>query len=140
MPVSHVSSMNTMNAHPALDAYNRIVEIADTMSIVDKAAAYTCLAEDSGRVFTASAAVTFTLPAVTLTGWHAYFVNTADNTITIASAEGDNMVADGDAAADSIAFSTTSHKIGGWCHVVSNGTKWLILGAGLLSAVPTIAT
>jgi hypothetical protein len=141
MPIQTISDMDTfMGSAPAIDAYNRIPEIADTYNIITKAANYTCQVQESGSVYTATAAATFTLPAVTNTGWHAWFVNKADTNMVVASAAGDDIVADGDAAADSITFSTASHKIGGWCHVVSDGTNWLILGAGLLLAVPTIAT
>jgi hypothetical protein len=138
MPVSHLSEMDIMNSHPALDEYNRVPKFADTKRIITKAASYTCLPEESGSVYTATAAATFTLPAVTNTGWHAWFVNKADANMVVTGAA-DIMNADGDAAATSLTFSTTSHKIGGMCHVCSDGTNWLVLQAGLLSAVATVA-
>lgn len=146
MPVLHVSGMNTENGTmPMVDSYNRIVNIGDTLNIVAKTTAYTCLPEDSGKVFTttgATGAVTFTLPAISAAnaGWHAYFVNTVDQDMTVAGGTADKMVSDGDAAADSIAFSTSSHKIGGWCHIAMDGANYLILGAGFLQAVATAAT
>lgn len=144
MPVEHISAMDTFNGSaPGLDAYNRIPELAMTMQTVAKAASYTLLPEDSGKIFTttgATGAVTFTLPAVTNTGFVAWFCNTVDQNMTVASAEGDNVVAVNDAAADSIAFSTASNKIGGAVMVVSNGTLWLPFVSAMLGAVPTIAT
>jgi hypothetical protein len=140
MPVQHVSAMDIMNSHPALDEYNRIPSVSETLRIITKAASYTCLPEESGAIYTATAAATFTLPAVTQTGWHAYFVNKADTDMAIISTPVDIINADNDAAADSLTFSTSGHKIGGWCHLASDGTNWLILGAGLLSAVATIGT
>lgn len=141
-PVPHVSEMGTINADsPGLDSYNRIPKLSDTKRIITKAANYTCLPEESGSVYTQTAAVVFTLPnAVSYPGWHAWFVNKADADMTITSDPADKLVADGDAAADSVAFSTSSHKIGGVVHVCSDGANWLILSVGNLSAVPTYAT
>ena len=141
MPMNPVSTMDTFEGSmPAIDAYNRIVDLAATKRIITKAADYTCLAEESGAVYTATTGiVTFTLPAVTNTGWHAWFVSKVDETMTVAGVAG-TVIADGDAAANSIAFSTGAHKIGGMCEMCSDGSKWLILQAGLLAAVPTIAT
>ena len=138
MPVQHVSQMDIREGGPALDQYNRIAGLSDVKTIITKAASYTCLPEESGAVYTATAAATFTLPAVTNTGWHAWFVNKA-NTDMVVTGAADIMNADGDATATSLTFSTTSHKIGGVCHVCSDGTNWLVLQAGFLAAVATVA-
>lgn len=140
MPINPVSQMTTMEMAPGLDAYNRIPKLAATLNFITKAASYTCLPEESGSVYTATAAATFTLPAVTNTGWFAWFVNQADANAVVASAEGGNIVADGDASADSYTFSTPSHKIGGVIMIASDGTKWNVLSTGNLSAVGTVAT
>lgn len=140
MPYSPVSNMDTfMGSAPAIDAYNRIPELADTKRIISKAASYTCLAEESGSVYVATAVATFTLPAVTNTGWNAWFFNAADANMTVAGATG-TLVTDNDVAANSIAFSTSGHKIGGAVYVVSDGTNWFTFQAGNGSAVGTVAT
>lgn len=96
---------------------------------VMKAADYTVLATDHLSLFiTKTGAVTFTLPtiAVGLTFW---FLNGVDANMTIASAEGDNVIVDNDLSADSVAFSTSSHKIGGYVKMeaiyVDSTLKWL---------------
>lgn len=95
-----------------------------------KTADYTVTAADHATKFTtagASGAVIFTLPAIAC-GLMYEFKNLVDQNMTVASAEGDNVIVDNDTSADSVAFSTTSHKIGG--HVrfravyVSSTLKW----------------
>lgn len=142
MSVQHVSPMKTIQGMaPAIDQYNRVPGLAYTWPTEVVAANRTLLAEDSGKLFvTSTGAVTFTLPAVTLTGFTASFVNGVDANMTIASAEGDNLIYDGDAAADSLAFSTASHKIGGAVTFISNGTNWVAFVAANGSAVATAAT
>ena len=95
--------------------------------VVNKAASYTVLASDHGTLFTASAAATFTLPALAA-GLHFMFYNLADATMVIASAgSSDNIVTDGDAAADTVTYSEAAHKIGAGLMVIANAdaTKWL---------------
>jgi len=95
-----------------------------------KTANYTVLTTDNGTLFTntgASGAVVFTLP--TLAAGLVYeFLVTADQSVTVASAAGDDMVVFNDATADSVAFSTSSEKIGGSLLIFSNsaGTKWYV--------------
>ncbi|MCB2179454.1 hypothetical protein KQH61_05985 [bacterium] len=95
-----------------------------------KTAAYTVKAKDAGKIFTtrgATAAVTFTLPTAAdlPSGWSVTFVSAADVGMTVASAEGDNIVTFNDLAADSVAFSTASEIIGGAVTVVWDGTGFL---------------
>lgn len=108
-----------------------------------KTSNYTVLAADAGTLFTttgASGAVTFTLPAIAAGLGPFEFLNTVDQNMTVASAEGDNIVTLNDNAADSLAFSTSSQKVGGHLRVYADnaGTKWLVevLSGGTL----TIAT
>jgi len=125
---------------PTIDQYNRIPKLADTKRIISKAASYSCLPEESGAVFVMTAVATFTLPAVAdSAGVEYWFFNQANANMTIAAPTG-TMVADGDAAANSIAYSTTSHKIGGAAWVVCDGALWYTFSAGNLLAVPTVAT
>lgn len=116
--------------------------------IAAKAASYQVLPTDLGALFTttgASGAVTFTLPAFAdiQTGWNARFFNTVDQNMIVAAAtaDADKMVAFNDVAADSIAFSTASEKIGAGVEVVYDGTKWLtFVFLGAETQTPTIAT
>jgi len=125
---------------PAIDQYNRIPKIADTKRIITKAASYSCLVEESGAVFTMTAVASFTLPAVAdSTGVEYWFFNKADANMTIVAPTG-TLVADGDVSANTIVFSTASHKIGAAVYVVCDGTNWYCFGAGNLLAVYTITT
>jgi len=109
---------------------------------IAKTADYTVLATDCGRLFTtrgASAAVTFTLPAVTNlpAGFYVDFFNVAATGMVIASnGSSDNIVALNDAGADTITCTTTSRMIGAYVKVIFDGTGWLAIeGAGATYAV-----
>ncbi len=122
----------------------RLVPVGDAVSItkngstvggirrkvVAKTASYTLTEADCGTVFTnrgASGAVTFTLPAVATSNglWYEFFV-VAGQDVTI-DGPADTLVVFNDAAADSVAFSTTSEKIGGAVTAICDGTSWLIM-------------
>lgn len=114
--------------------------------VTAKTASYTCLESDCGNLFTttgASGAVTFTLPTAAAGNaglWYEFF-NTVDQTMTVAAATGDTMVVFNDAAADSIALSTASEKIGTGIRVISDGSKWLVfVSLGIETATPVVAT
>jgi len=118
-----------------LDSSQRISNIAATMRVVAKTAAYTCKAEESGTVFTntgASGGVTFTLPTVAaaLNGVYYYFFTTVAQVITVASDPSDKMVCDNNATADSLAGSTSGHVIGAGLLVICDGTQWLTFQGG----------
>lgn len=111
-----------------------------------KTAAYQIVPEDIGKIFTntgATAAVTLTLPVVAdlTAGWWCRFYLTADQSLTIASqGSSDNIAAFNDAAADSIAFSTSGEKIGAGGELVWDGTQWLaFLNLGNDAQTPTVA-
>lgn len=111
--------------------------------VVAKAADYTVTAADHGTLFTATTgAVTFTLPTLAA-GLHFMFYNLVDASMSIVSAgSADDIVTDGDLSADSVTFSTASHKIGGGVMVVANAdaTKWLTFFMGAAPAnVVTVA-
>jgi hypothetical protein len=112
---------------------------------VAKTADYTVVAADNGKLFTtqgASAAVTFTLPALAA-GLRYGFYNEADQDMIVAAATADTMVVFNDLAADSIAFSTTAEQIGSGIEVMANAdaTKWLVwVYLGAETVTPTIAT
>jgi len=85
---------------------------------------------ESGSWFTnrgASGTVIFTLPASPKVGiWYTFSV-VADQTITVAGAAGELVVAFNNATADSVGFATASGKIGGAYRVMFDGTSWLVL-------------
>lgn len=119
------------------------INLADTLTLdasklgeyrmkapVAKVGDYTVVEADSGTIFTnsgvgGSTAVNFTLPAVSTTGFHAWFFNTADEELKVTSADVNLMVAFNDITATSIAFATTTEQIGQGLYVVSDGAQWL---------------
>lgn len=115
--------------------------------LIAKAADYTVLGTvvDNNCVFTTlggAGAINFTLPTVAK-GLRFGFFNQVDQNMTITAAAGDIMVVFNDLAADSIAFSTASEKIGAYVEVFSDtaGTKWLTkVNLGAETQTPTIAT
>ena len=97
---------------------------------VTKTADYTAVTADSGTLFDntgATGAVTITLPAIAV-GLSMGIVVLADQSMTIASAAGNDIAAFNDASATSLAFSTGGAKVGGrlWLTVNPAGTKWLV--------------
>ena len=114
------------------------------VDLVVKTSDYTCVAQDSGKVFTttgAGAAVTFTLPNVAITGWHAWFFNAVDEDMTVTGAAANLMVCfNNNSTADSVTYSTASETCGGF-YLVSDGTHWLVFGhLGQDTQTITIAT
>jgi hypothetical protein len=99
--------------------------------IVAKTAAYTITAEESGTLFTnrgATAAFTFTLPAVTGlpigTRYEFYGVTNAGYTVA-SNGSSDNITTKNDLAADSITMTTDSLAISASLEVIWDGTRWL---------------
>lgn len=94
--------------------------------VVAKTADYTVKVTESGTIFTnagATAAVNFTLPATaSCNGCFWIFAVGADQTVTVTAGTADTMVAKNDIAADSVAFSTASLKVGGAFMVFGDGT------------------
>lgn len=120
---------------PGLDSTGRIDQIAATMKVVAKTAAYTVKAEESGTVFTntgASGSVTFTLPTVatSLAGVYYYFFTVAAQNIVVASDPTDKLVVDNNASADTLTSSTSGHVIGAGLLVICDGTQWLTMQGG----------
>ena len=125
-PTNQQSHMDTfMGRAPALDSDGFIDDIAMKLNVVAKTADYTVKHSESGTFFTtegATAAVNFTLPAAA-SGLVYWFFSAEDVNMTVTADTADTMVAMNDVAADSIAFSTTSEKIGGAIMAVSDGSK-----------------
>lgn len=96
-----------------------------------KTASYRVVPTDLGKILTnrgASGAITITLPNKDdiLPGWNISVFVIADQNVTIASTEGDNIVAFNEADADSAAFSTAGDLIGSGARFVWDGTSWLM--------------
>jgi hypothetical protein len=112
---------------PGLNAAGQIENIATTFNVVAKTSAYTVKTTESGTIFTtqgATAAVTFTLPATAnCAGCLWIFYNCEDVNMTVTAGTVDTMTAINDVAADSVAFSTSSLKIGGGMIVFGDGTS-----------------
>jgi len=95
-------------------------------------ATHTLTAADNGKLFVVAGAANFTLPAKAA-GLSFGFYQTADANLVITSAgSADDIVADGDAAADTVTFSTASHKIGsgGIVTIQPDLVKWLTFNIG----------
>ncbi len=93
---------------------------------------YTVVAADAGTLFVAGGACNFTLPTIAAGLGPFEFLNAADADMVITSAAGDDILADGNAAADTVTFSTSSHKIGSRARIRANaaGTLWLFENLG----------
>ncbi len=107
-------------------------------SVVDKGANYAVLAADGGKAFVATAAANFALPAIAevWNGWNVMICNGADTNLTITAPSG-KLVTFNNAAATSIAWSTTSQKVGNGATIVYDSTsgKYVALpyGAGTMT-------
>lgn len=112
--------------------------------VLPKTADYTLTAADLGGFFTtrgAAGAVIFTLPAVSASykGASVEFYNAVDQDMTIAGTAGE-LITFNDAAANSIAFSTSSEKLGAYVKAVCDGTSWLIIQGVGETQTATVAT
>jgi hypothetical protein len=120
--------MELWNGHaPAVDGDGLIRNLLFSHRYITKVAAYTVQARESGTVFVttgATTAIVFTLPAIAAARpWNFTFINGADVDMTVATAAVDTLVTYADLTADSIAFSTSSEKIGGVVDMWSDGVS-----------------
>ena len=104
-------------------------------NVIAKTGDYSVTEADNDTLFTntgAAGAVNFTLDADghTKKGLRYGFYVTADQNVTITSGTADKMYTFNDAAADSVAFSTSSQKIGGYVEVYSDGAGWIVIHSG----------
>jgi hypothetical protein len=144
-PTLNQTGMATkMGNVPMLDSNGMLVNALITPKIVAKTASYTCKASESGTVFLttgATAAVTFTLPVASDGPWVFWFINTVDQNMLVATAVADTMITFNDVAADSVAFSTSSEKIGGFAIAICDGTSIAVVTPIIAhSQTVTIAT
>ncbi len=113
-------------------------------NFLTKTADYTILSTDNLTHFDtlgATGTVVFTLPTIA-SGLCFGFTCAAGFTMTVASAEGDNIIAFNDASADSLSFQTGSAEIGGSLKFYSNpaATKWFVENVSAGANTITIAT
>lgn len=124
---------------PGLQAANQTVKKLDITEVlglagsrmkfqVISAATKTLTYDECGQIFymTYAGATTVTLPANTyaVKGRWFLFINTVDQAHVYAAATADSLIADGDLEADSVTFSTSSHKAGSMLLIIGTGSKW----------------
>jgi hypothetical protein len=119
--------------------------------VVPKAASYTIvpMMDAPGTTFTnkgATGPITFTLPAATraVLGFYYRFKVVVDQSVLVASAVADTLLALNDLAADSVAASTAGQKLGAImeaeCVETADGTfQWAVSGVSVGHAF-TVAT
>lgn len=119
--------------------------IPPPFNVLAKTTSYTITpADPCGTLFTnrgAAGAVTLTLPApsaVPVGQWY-LIAGFADQNILVATATADTLVVINDVAADSLAMSTASAKIGCMMLVVCDGTNWYATGISV-GGTYTVAT
>jgi len=103
-----------------------------------KTTAYTLSAADSGSLMTtdgAGGAVKFTLPplASVVAGFRVWFLNTVNQSMSVcAASDTGTIIADGNAAASTCSWQTSSHKIGSMCMAEPNPglTAWVVINQG----------
>lgn len=100
---------------------------------------------DIGKIFTnrgATGSVTITLPAANSenAGGVISVITVADQTVTVASSPADKLVIFNDAAADSVAISTSSEKIGAVLDFISDGTNFFAASRCVGATTITTAT
>lgn len=129
-----------------IDVDFRTMKIGQKQNIRDVAANYTVDKEDSGWLLCITAAVTITLPTPDST-WEGVYVdifNAADNSVTISTNTTDTLITFNDIAADSVAWSTSSEKIGAAgrfiAHNVGGTYKWLHLHFTEETLTETVST
>jgi hypothetical protein len=107
-------------------AGNKMATVANTDGSI------TVDATHSGKVITtrgAAGATTVTLPTVAagLTGVHFWVFNCVDQDLTLSAQTAGQIMFKHDVAADSVAASTASEKIGAAFFVHCDGTSWLVM-------------
>jgi len=136
-----------MSAEETMRHWNDCVTggiVRPKLRIVNKTASYTVTPAEFGTVLTtrgAGGAVTFTLPAASSVnkGEWVLFVNVADQNL-IVDGEDEELVVFNDLTADSIAFQTSSEKIGCAFIAVSDGTSWVVLPIAEETATVTVTS
>jgi len=117
--------MNTfLGKAPMIDGRDAIANMMWRPKVISKTSDYTVLAKESGAIFNtegATAAVEFTLPAASDGPWIFFFHAAEDVNMTVTAETADTMVTFNNVAADKVAYSTSSEKVGGGFIVYSAG-------------------
>lgn len=132
-------------ASPTPNVDGLYTNFAWTPRFLTKTADYTVLRTDAGTFFNtvgATAAVNFTLPAISTGPWQFWFMAGAAQNMTVTSATADTILTFNDLAADSVAFSTSNEIIGGILWAICDGTTLAVIQIGGVShrQTATIAT
>lgn len=135
---SQTQNTNSMSLYegqcPAVDADGIIRNLSWSPRISIKTASFTALTRETGTFFTvvgSTAAVVATLPVlVSGTSWIYEFFNGTDQNLTVTAGTADTAITFNDLAADSVAFSTSSEKIGGQITAFTDGTNLFIVANG----------
>lgn len=144
-PTTYQTQMSLYKGQtPAVDENGMIANMSWYPRIVAKTADYTVLSRESGTFFTTTggtAARNFTLPTIASGPWYFEFFNGADQNMTVTAQTADTIVTFNDLAADSVAVSTSSEKIGGSIVAFTDGTTLFVVFRGASQAQHvTIAT
>lgn len=117
----------------------------DIREVVALTASATLTNDDMGKVLTnrgAAGAVTITLPTPSgdNAGGSVEVRVVADQNVIVNCSTNDKIVIINDAAADSVAWQTSSEKIGGGGRFVSDGTNWFFESANAGANTVTTTT
>ena len=128
LPSTRQAQMKVFNGKaPSVDDNYMIDDIAFLFNTSAKVAAYTCLVKESGTFFTtegATAAVTFTLPAVADSTNVCYWFYSAEDLALTITAPAGTLCCGNNAAATSVSFETADNIIAGAFMLVCDGTLW----------------
>lgn len=112
---------------PCVNDDHIVDKLAFKFNVVAKVAAYTCKVKESGTFFTtegATAAVTFTLPAVASSTNVCYWFYSAEDLALTITAPAGTLVCGNNAAATSVSYETANNIIAGAFMLVCDGTLW----------------
>lgn len=131
-PSTEQNFMDTWMGHaPALDSDLILRNLIYSPRFKVVAADATLLARETGTVvlvYGGTAAVNVTLPAIAAAYPFVFdIVNGQDTNLTVTAAAADTAITFNDLQADSLAWSTSSEKIGGAFKVYSDGVKLFVL-------------
>ena len=111
--------------------------------IVNKTADFTITTAEFGKIMTNRGdgdAIVWTLPAASgNSGEVCYFFSCSDNNMTVTGTD-EQILCFNDLTADSIAFSTSSEKIGGGIMAVCDGSSWICVPLATETQTVTIAS
>jgi hypothetical protein len=116
---------------PEVDANGIVRNFIWSPRFATKTAAYTVTAAETGTYFNttgATAAVVFTLPAISSGPWIFKFLNSVDLDMTVTAATADTIITFNDIDIDSVAASTSGEKIGAVINAYCDGTSLWVTG------------